>query len=242
MNRDGNRLCLNFDPRTKILLLIELDIILFMGHSLIYETCVLFFCSLILAIGGQRKSAAKFLTVYMVFVVMQWFVDPYVEIFIFSLLHFITVCVRKLLPCIMLGKWLIATTEVSSFVAALWKMKIPRDVIITTSVMFRCFPTIKEEWESIQIAMKMRGIDLNMKRMVTSPVRTMEYLFVPLFISVLNVSDELAAAALCRGLDKPGHHTCMEPVCFRWFDYVFMMAATIWLFVMCALWIRGYAV
>jgi len=34
----------------------------------------------------------------------------------------------------------------------------------------------------------------------------MEYLFVPLFISVLNVSDELAAAALCRGLDKPGHH------------------------------------
>lgn len=71
MNRDGNRLCLNFDPRTKILLLIELDIILFMGHSLIYETCVLFFCSLILAIGGQRKSAAKFLTVYMVFVVMQ---------------------------------------------------------------------------------------------------------------------------------------------------------------------------
>lgn len=92
MNRDGNRLCLNFDPRTKILLLIELDIILFMGHSLIYETCVLLFCSLILAIGGQRKSAAKFLTVYMVFVVMQWFVDPYVEIFIFSLLHFITVC------------------------------------------------------------------------------------------------------------------------------------------------------
>ena len=164
------------------------------------------------------------------------------EIFIFSLLHFITVCVRKLLPCIMLGKWLIATTEVSSFVAALWKMKIPRDVVITTSVMFRCFPTIKEEWESIQIAMKMRGIDLNMKRMVTSPVRTMEYLFVPLFISVLNVSDELAAAALCRGLDKPGHHTCMEPVCFRWFDYVFMMVATIWLFVMCALWIRGYAV
>ena len=109
-----------------VLILIELDIILFMGHSLIYETCVLFFCSLILAIGGQRKSAAKFLTVYMVFVVMQWFVDPYVEIFIFSLLHFITVCVRKLLPCIMLGKWLIATTEVSSFVAALWKMKIQK--------------------------------------------------------------------------------------------------------------------
>lgn len=242
MNRDGNRLCLNFDPRTKILLLVELDIILFMGHSLIYETCVLLFCSLILAIGGQGKSAAKFLAVYMVFVVMQWFVDPYMEIFVFSLLHFITVCVRKLLPCVMLGKWLIATTEVSSFVAALWKMKIPKAVIITTSVMFRCFPTIKEEWESIQMAMKMRGIDLNVKRMATSPVRTMEYLFVPLFISVLNVSDELAAAALCRGLDKPGKHTCMEPVCFRWFDYVFMMISTIWLFVMCVLWIRGYAV
>ena len=59
---------------------------------------------------------------------------------------------------------------------------------------------------------------------------------------VSSATVELAAAALCRGLDKPGHHTCMEPVCFRWFDYVFMMVATIWLFVMCALWIRGYAV
>ncbi len=242
MNKGLDKWCLNFDPRTKMLLLIELDIILFMGHSLIYETCVLLFCSLILAIGGQPKSAVKFLGVYIVFVVIQWFADPYMDIFVFSLLHFITVCVRKLLPCIMLGKWLIATTEVSSFVASLWKMKIPKDVIITTSVMFRCFPTIKEEWESIQMAMKMRGIDLNAKRLISSPVRTMEYLFVPLFISVLNVSDELAAAALCRGLDKPGHHTCMEPVHFQWFDYVFMLAATIWLVVMCVLWIRGYRV
>lgn len=242
MNKELDKRCLNFDPRTKILLLIELDMILFLGHSLIYETCVILFCFLILVIGGQRKSAAKFLAVYIVFVVMQRFVDPYMDIFVFSLLHFITVCARKLLPCIMLGKWLVATTEVSSFVSALWKMKIPKDVIITTSVMFRCFPTMKEEWESIQMAMKMRGIDLNMKRLVTSPVRTMEYLFVPLFISVLNVSDELAAAALCRGLDKPGRHTCMEPVYFRWFDYAFMLIASIWLFVMCMLWIRGYVV
>lgn len=241
MKKELKKRCLPFDPRTKMLLLIELDILLFMGHSLTYETCVFLFCFLILATGGQGKSAVKFFALYIVFVAVQRLAGPYTGSFFFSLLYFITVCVRKLLPCIMLGKWLIATTEVSAFVAALWKMKLPKTAIVTASVIFRCFPTMKEEWESIQTAMKMRGIELNIKRLVTSPMRTLEYLFVPLFISVLNVSDELAAAALCRGLDNPGRHTCMEPVYFRWFDYVFMLSATLWLLIMCALWTRGYA-
>lgn len=228
-----------FDPRTKILLLIELDIILFMGHSLLYETCVLLFCAFILMIGGQRKSALKFVAAFTILVGVQRIIDAYTSMFFFSLVHFVAVVVRKILPCIMLGKWLIATTEVSAFVSAMWKVKLSKDVIITSSVMFRCFPTIREEWGAIQNAMKMRGIEFSLKHLLTAPVHTMECLFVPLFISVLNISDELAAAALCRGLDNPGKHTCMVEIRFRWYDILLLVITGLWLVIMCVLAVRG---
>lgn len=232
---------LKFDPRTKILILVELNIILFMGRSLVYEICVLLFCAFILLIGGQSRSALKFTFVFAVFVALQYLTAPYADGFFFSLVYFVTVVVRKFLPCIMLGKWILATTDVSAFVAAMWKIRIPKDAIVTTSVVFRCFPTIREEWGMVQTAMKMRGIEFSLKHMVTMPVKTMEYLFVPLFISVLNISDELAAAALCRGLDHPGEHTCMLQIRFRWHDILLITIASLWLTVMCAFRIRGYS-
>lgn len=229
-----------FDPRTKILILVEMNIILFMGHSLIYETCVLLFCSSILLVGGQGRSALKFVVVFAVFIMVQYVSLPYTDAFFVSLVYFIVVAVRKFFPCLMLGKWMIAATDVSEFVAAMWKVGLPKDAIVTTSVVFRCFPTIKEEWEAIQCAMKMRGIEFGLKHMVTMPVKAMEHLFVPLFISVLNISDELAAAALCRGLDNPGRHTCMLQIRFRWYDILLLMFASLWLVSVCLLMIRGY--
>lgn len=230
-----------FDPRTKILLLIELNIILFMGQSLLYEICVLVFCAFILLIGGQNRSAGKFTFVFAIFVALQYVTGPYTDGFFFSLVYFITVVVRKFLPCIMLGRWILATTDVSAFVAAMWKIGMPKDAIVTTSVVFRCFPTIREEWGMIQTAMKMRGIEFSLKHMTTMPVKTMEHLFVPLFISVLNISDELAAAALCRGLDNPGEHTCMLQIRFRWYDISLMTVSSLWLIAMCVIRIRGYS-
>ena len=229
-----------FDPRTKILLLVELDIILFMGQSLVYEICVLLFCASILLIGGQSKSALKFLIAFAVFAVIQQLIVPYTSVFFVSLIYFVSVVVRKILPCIMLGKWLLATTEISAFAAAMRKIRLPNDVIVTTSVMFRCFPTIKEEWGAIQAAMKMRGIEFSLRHIITAPAQTMEYLLVPLFISVLNISDELAAAALCRGLDNPGEHTCMVEIRFHWYDILFLVITNAWLIMMCLLVLRGY--
>ena len=121
-----------------------------------------------------------------------------------SLIYFAVVIIRKVLPVFILAKWLIATTEVSAFVAALWKMRLPRNMIITGSVIFRCFPTIREEWTAIQSAMRMRGIECNVRNLLFKPSETITYTLIPLFISILNISDELAQAALCRGLDNPG--------------------------------------
>ena len=220
---------LKFDPRTKLLLLLELDVLLFLGRSLFYETAILLFCGAVVTIGGKPKTALKYLTVFGIMAAVQHFTGMKSDRFFLFLLYFLCVCVRKILPCLMLGKWLIDTTPVSAYTAAMWKMKLPRNVIVTSSVIFRCFPTIREEWDAIRNAMKLRGIGITPKAMLCSPLKTMQYVFVPMFVSVLNISDELAAAACCRGLDDPCQHSCIEPVAFRACDYIAISAASVWL-------------
>ena len=109
---------LSFDPRTKILLLIELDILLFLGRSLAYEASVFLFCALILLVGGQNKTALKCAGIFLLFVLTQQLIQPYLANSFVSFVHFIVVVVRKVLPAFMLAKWLVATTEVSAFVKA----------------------------------------------------------------------------------------------------------------------------
>lgn len=196
-----------FDLRTKFMLILVVNLFLLLSHSLIFELVLVFGCLLLITIDGQTKSAFHFLIVFLIMLGIDQLLTPYINGFFFTLVSFITVALRKFLPCFILGKWILTKTEVSEFVAVMWKLRLPQTAIIPLSVVFRYFPTIKEEWASIRAAMKMRGIHVSL-----------EHIMVPLLMSTVNVSEELSAAALCRGLDSPEPHTSLVQVRFRFSD------------------------
>lgn len=196
-----------FDLRTKFMLILVVNLFLLLSHSVIFELVLIFGCLLLITIDGQAKSAFHFLIVFLIMLGIDQLLTPYINGFFFTLVSFITVALRKFLPCFILGKWILTTTEVSEFVAVMWELRLPQTAIIPLSVVFRYFPTIKEEWASIRAAMKMRGIHVSL-----------EHIMVPLLMSAVNVSEELSAAALCRGLDSPEPHTSLVQVRFRFSD------------------------
>ena len=196
-----------FDLRTKLMLILVVNLFLLLSHSLIFELVLVFGCLLLITIDGQAKSAFHFLIVFLIMLGIDQLLTPYINGFFFTLVSFITVALRKFLPCFILGKWILTKTEISEFVAVMWKLRLPQTAIIPLSVVFRYFPTIKEEWASIRAAMKMRGIHISL-----------EHIMVPLLMSAVNVSEELSAAALCRGLDSPEPHTSLVQVRFRFSD------------------------
>ena len=196
-----------FDLRTKFMLILVVNLFLLLSHSVIFELVLIFGCLLLITIDGQAKSAFHFLIVFLIMLGIDQLLTPYINGFYFTLVSFITVALRKFLPCFILGKWILTKTEVSEFVAVMWKLRLPQTAIIPLSVVFRYFPTIKEEWASIRAAMKMRGIHVSL-----------EHIMVPLLMSAVNVSEELSAAALCRGLDSPEPHTSLVQVRFRFSD------------------------
>jgi energy-coupling factor transport system permease protein len=140
-----------------------------------------------------------------------------------TLVVMLTTLICRLLPSLLLGYYLLSTTTVSEFTAAMERIHIPRQIIIPFSVMFRFFPTIKEESSSINDAMKMRGISLGKTR--GGPVALMEYRLVPLFISCVKIGEELSSAALTRGMGNPVKRTNICRIGFHAADILYTAAA-----------------
>ncbi|MGC8164957.1 energy-coupling factor transporter transmembrane component T, partial [Salmonella enterica] len=89
-------------------------------------------------------------------------------------------------------------TSVSEFIAAMDRMHITKKLSVPISVMFRFFPTIKEEYRNVQDAMKLRGVGS-----VRDPMKMLEYRMVPFLMSVVSIGNDLSASALTRALNSP---------------------------------------
>lgn len=113
---------LTFDPRTKILLLLSVNLLFLLSHSLWFEIALFTGCIVIMSVSGQVKSAGHFLIAFLLMLGIDRGLTPYMSGFVFTLVSFVSLALRKFLPCLILGKWILTTTEVSEFVAAMWKI------------------------------------------------------------------------------------------------------------------------
>lgn len=153
-------------------------------------------------LNGQAKTAVKLTAFFLVLAALSY-IPQGTGIFSTVILPVSFMARRFMLP-IVAGKYLIDSTPVGLLMSALEKLKMPANIVITLSVMFRFFPTLGEEYRCIKNAMKMRGIGLNALNVILHPLATLEYVMVPLLSSASRIGDELAAAGHTKGVDSPG--------------------------------------
>ena len=173
-------------------------------------------------------SAARFAALFVVLVAVELAVVPVLGGFLGGLVMFVAVLVRKILPILSVGLLIVTTTEVSEFLAVAAKLRVPRTVTVPLSVAFRYFPTLKQECSDVRDAMRMRGINLSF-----------EHVIVPVMMSAVNVSDELSAAALCRGINRPGEHTCLRDARMSSVDWAVVIVALLSVVIIWALKLQG---
>lgn len=204
---NGERRYLLLDPRTKLLLLVTVSTLLLGGGS----TGMMKWCRLVLSLLpillylAERRfpTAVKYLLFYLVcFLAEQVAVNSLSGGLSFLVLAVCSI-MTKFAPGIMMGAFFLSTTSVSEFIAAMERMHVSEKIVIPLAVIFRFFPTIGEEYQSISDAMRMRQIRLGGKKAFSM----LEYRIVPLMISVVKIGDELSAAALTRGLGAPVKRT-----------------------------------
>lgn len=199
---------IKIDPRTKLFLLLVINITMINGGNdgaaAIYKP-IFAGLPLILLLTGRRIKAA---VCYAAIFLSAWLAETFLlgrlpGIFNMILALFTGLFIRWF-PCGMMGFYLLATTKVSEFVAAMERLHISQKIIIPLSVMFRFFPTVREESSAINNAMKLRDIRVGGKG---GTVAVVEYRIIPLMMSVVKIGDELSASALTRGLGGPEKRT-----------------------------------
>lgn len=215
---------LPLDPRTKIFLTLTVSTILMAndvgGIMNVIRPCLAIIPFLFFLYDKRIATAIKYIVVYMILFSCEIVVLPHLRGFIGYLFISIIAVFSHMLPGGILGYYTITSTTVSEFIAAMEQMHVPQKIIIPISVVFRFFPTVKEEANSISDAMKIRGITS-----IQTPMKMLEYRIVPLLMSVVKIGEELSAAALTRGLGGPEKRTNICKIKFGIFDGIAIVIA-----------------
>ncbi len=124
-----------------------------------------------------------------------------------------------------LGIYYMMTKSISAseLVNALERIRLPRSITITLAVTLRFMPTIGQEMKIIRDSMKIRNIPFNLWSVLKAPIMMMEFVLVPLMMRFVKVAEELAAAAVVRGIEKSGRRGSMFDVRFRKQDFIYLL-------------------
>ena len=147
---------------------------------------------------------------------LQWLerqVIPYLPNVINVLFTGVIALFTQFLPGMMMAYFLIVSTTVSEFVAAMDRMHVTKKISMPLSVLFRFFPTIVEEYGHVRDAMMMRDVGS-----IRNPMKMLEYRMVPFLTSIVSIGNDLSASALTRGLNAPVNRTNVCPIGFTWRD------------------------
>ena len=164
---------MRLDPRTKLLILAVTSVSVFVNKSIAVE-CVLAGIPLVLlSVSGNLKRMLKYAAFFLALLLIQLFIVPRLPVTFGGIVYMFAVYIRKLLPCFILGSFLIATTSVSRFLAAITKLRLSKGLTIALAVTLRYFPTMREEWASIRDAMALRGISASAAGLISHPIMTL---------------------------------------------------------------------
>jgi energy-coupling factor transport system permease protein len=200
---------LSLDPRTKLFILVLINLLVFFTPSLRAERACMGIITALAFLMGAYRQALRGLGIYAL-MMGALRLCGLVPGFIASVLSMMVICFRKMVPIFAFASAMIATTRVGDLVSALQKMGVPRCIIIPFAITLRFFPTAREEFSCIRDAMKLRGIGLNIRNLAARPLTVLESVLVPLMLQSANLADELSAAALTRGIDREGKRSSLR--------------------------------
>lgn len=127
------------DPRTKLFLLLTMNIVLLntsSGVLLPYLRFIIGFLPFVMLLtAGRYKPAWVYLTIYLTSHVFMVYVLDYTSGLLMMLLGFLASMGTKFVPGGMLGVYFFCSTRINEFVAAMERMHVSQKVIIPVSVM-----------------------------------------------------------------------------------------------------------
>lgn len=189
---------------------------------------IIYFCSvvalLLMLFSGLYKKFISFVLFYVALYLFQYMILDFIKIKgikatvgTFSYIWF------NLLPIVILGVVMVNTIKTNELVNFLEKIKISRPFVIAIVVAFSYFPVIGQESKRIRESMKLRGINSSILHTAINPIKTFEYILVPILFRSIKISEELAMNAIIRGIENNGKRSSFYDDSISKIDCLFLI-------------------
>lgn len=167
--------------------------------------------ALLVGTNCDRKSFIKNLVIYFflqgLLLGLSKIQVPFFEV---VLSPFIMIMLR-IYPITLLVELFVKRIPVNELMYSLERMHMPKSVLIPIMVIYRYVPTILKEIKIIHAGIKMRGLGCRIKH-PDSIVNAANYYMTALISRSEKLSDELSAAAICKGLSVKRDRSCITKV------------------------------
>lgn len=210
---------MKLDPRTKLFLAIVANSVILSAPP-VYSVLMFAVPAVLLLFEKKWRFVLAFFSVYLASAIGFEYLKTKDAGLALSLVVSTMMIITHMMPITIVLYYVMMSTKVNEFLAAMARMHVPNKVTIPLAVMARFFPTVFDEARAIGNAMRMRGIRLFSLRTLANPFSILEYRLVPLLVSVTKIGDELSIAAVTRGLSPETKRTCVATIGFHVQDLI----------------------
>lgn len=200
-------------PISKLVVTILLASTVTVGISDVFNIIIVAIFSVFFFMNNKIITALKVITFYLIVLLLCGFSSRNL---ILNIVITIIALIKLFFLPLLAGKFLISTSDVSSMIVSMEKMKFPKVIIIPMAIMFRYFPMFKDDKKNIKRAMRMRGITFK------NPIRYLEYVSIPMLISAVSIADDISKAAETKCIADPCDKTRYFEVKLKIIDFIFI--------------------
>lgn len=223
---------LSFDPRTKLVMVAVGLLVTYLSRSLATEALFVALFLLPFFLTGCKKRGLRLAAAYLILLLTARYVLPQVtHRALYYMLSFFSVGIRGLQPTFIPAIFAWTTTPVAEWLALLKKWRMPKALIILVAVMGRFGPTLGQDYRKIRQAMAFRGISTSFWGLLKSPLKSFEYILIPLLMNATQVAEDLTLSALTKGISLPGRQTSRVQLQLGFGDYLYMAVLVVIFFV-----------
>ena len=175
---------------------------------------LLLICNIYLITSKAYRECVLYSVIYIIIAGLMFYIyhipNTTLALTIVSISYF----VQKFVIAVMMIEFLKRKTSMPYVISAMQTMKFPNAVAIPFIVILRYMPTLREDYGYLKDSLKIRGIRTSGIEFFIHPIRSLEFMIVPILFRSIRVAEELSTSVLLRGIENYKNRTNIYPLKF----------------------------
>ena len=223
------------DPRTVLGIVFIFVMLGLAVNKPLLSHILLLICNIYLITSKAYRECVLYSVIYIIIAGLMFYIyhipNTTLALTIVSISYF----VQKFVIAVMMIEFLKRKTSMPYVISAMQTMKFPNAVAIPFIVILRYMPTLREDYGYLKDSLKIRGIRTSGIEFFIHPIRSLEFMIVPILFRSIRVAEELSTSVLLRGIENYKNRTNIYPLKFTKIDAGYALFTVIAVSMLCYL-------